>query len=93
MNCIQGEKYMALKNESPRSEAVQYATGEEQRTTTNSPRKNEAAGLKQKWHWVVDVSGDESKIQGFKEQYYIGTWSVRSMYQGKSELVKQEMVE
>ena len=32
---------MALKNESPRSEAVQYATGEEQRTTTNSPRKNE----------------------------------------------------
>ena len=93
MNCIKGEKYTALKNESPRSEAVQYATWEEQRTTTNSPRKNEAAGLKQKWHWVVDVSGDESKIQGFKEQYYIGTWNVRSMYQGKSELVKQEMVE
>ena len=53
---------MALKNESPRSEAVQYATGEEQRTTTNSSKKNEAAGPKQKPHSVVDVSADESKI-------------------------------
>ena len=53
---------MALKNESPRSEAVQYATGEEQRTNTNSPRKNEAAGPKQKRHSVGDVSGNESKL-------------------------------
>ena len=34
---------MTLKGESPRSEGVQYATGEEQRTT-NGPRKNEASG-------------------------------------------------
>ena len=27
-----------------------------------------------------------------KEQYYIGTWNVRSMNQGKLEVVKQEMV-
>ena len=39
---------MTLKYERPRSEGVQYATGEEQRTTTNSLRKNEAAGPKQK---------------------------------------------
>ena len=26
-----------------------------------------------------------------KEQYCIGTWNVRSMNQGKSEVVKQEM--
>ena len=84
---------MAPKDGSLRLEGVQFATVEEQKTTTNSPRKNEAAGLKQKWHSVVDVSGGESKIQGFKEQYYIGTWNVRSMFQGKSELVKQEMVE
>ena len=37
---------MALKNESPRSEAVQYATGEEQRTITNSSSKDEVAGPK-----------------------------------------------
>ena len=39
---------MTLKDERPRSEGVQYATGEEQRTTANSLRKNEAAGPKQK---------------------------------------------
>ena len=45
----------------------------------------------QKQHSVVDVTGDGSKIQCCKEQYCIGTWTVRSMNQGKSEVVKQEM--
>ena len=40
---------------------------------------------------VVDVTGDRSKIQCCKEQYCIGTWNVRSMNQGKLEVVKQEM--
>ena len=40
---------------------------------------------------VVDVTGDRSKIQCCKEQYFIGTWNVRSMNQGKLEMVKQEM--
>jgi len=39
----------------------------------------------------VDVTGDGSKVQFCKEQYYIGTWNVRSMNQGKLEVVKQEM--
>ena len=38
----------------------------------------------------MDVTGDGSKIQCCKEQYYIGTWNVRSMNQGKLEVVKQE---
>ena len=46
---------------------------------------------KQKQHQVVDVTGDRSKIQCYKEQYCIGTWNVRSMNQGKLEVVKQEM--
>ena len=37
------------------------------------------------------VSGGESKVQCCKEQYCIGTWNVRSMKQGKLEVVKQEM--
>ena len=37
------------------------------------------------------MSGDESKIQCCKEQYCIGTWNVRSMNQGKLDVVKQEM--
>ena len=43
----------------PRSEGVQYATGEEQRAITNSPRKNEVTGPKQKQCSVVEVSGGE----------------------------------
>jgi len=37
------------------------------------------------------MSGGESKVQCCKEQYCIGTWNVRSMNQGKLEVVKQEM--
>ena len=40
---------------------------------------------------VVDVTGDGSKVQCCEEQYCIGTWNVRSMNQGKLEVVKQEM--
>ena len=39
----------------------------------------------------MDVTGDRSKVQCFKEQYCIGTWNVRSTNQGKLEVVKQEM--
>ena len=46
---------------------------------------------KQKQHPAVDGSGDRSKVQCYKEQYCIGTWNVRSMNQGKLEVVKQEM--
>ena len=37
------------------------------------------------------MTGDGSKLQCCKEQYYIGTWNVRPMNQGKLEVVKQEM--
>ena len=39
----------------------------------------------------MGVTGDESKVQCYKEQYCIQTWNVRSMNQGKLEVVKQEM--
>ena len=38
----------------------------------------------------MDVTGDGSKVQCCKDQYYIGTWNVRSMNQGKLEVFKQE---
>ena len=37
------------------------------------------------------MTGDRSKIPCCKEQYCIGTWNVRSMNQGKLEVVKQKM--
>ena len=39
----------------------------------------------------MDVTGDRSKIRCYNEQYCIGIWNVRSMNQGKLEVVKQEM--
>ena len=47
---------------------------------------------KQRQYPLVDWTGDRSKVQCCKEQYCIGTWNVRSMNQGKLEVVKQETV-
>ena len=46
---------------------------------------------KQKQHPAVDMTGDISKERCCKEQYFIGTWNVRFMSQGKLEVVKREM--
>ena len=56
-----------------------------------TPERMERSEPKRKQHPVVDVTGDRSKVQCCKEQYYIGTWNVRSMNHGKLEVVKQEM--
>ena len=37
------------------------------------------------------MTHDGSKVQCYKDQYCIGIWNVRSMNQGKLEMVKQEM--
>ena len=88
MNSMKRQKDRTLKDELPRLVRAQYATGDQWR---NNFRKNEGMEPKQKQHPVVDVTGDESKVQCYKEQYCIGTWNVRSINQGKLEVVKQEM--
>ena len=70
------------------SVGAQYATGDQWEINS---RKNEGMEPKQKQYPVVDVTGDRSKVRCCKEQYCIGTWNVRSIHQGKSEVVKQEM--
>ena len=45
----------------------------------------------QQKHPVVDVTGGGNKVPCCKEQDFTGTWNVRSMNQGKLEVVKQEM--
>ena len=82
------QKDRTLKNELLRLVGAQNATGEEWR---NNSRKNEETEPKQKQHPAVDVTGDGSKVQCCKEQYFIGTWNIRSMNQGKLEVVKEEM--
>ena len=88
MNSVKRQKDGTLKDELPRSVGAQYATGDQWR---NNCRKNEDLEPKQKQHPVVDVTGDGSEVQYCKEQYCIETWNVRSMNQGKLEVVKQEM--
>ena len=78
MNSMKRQKDMTPKDELPRSAGAQYATEEE-------------AEPKQKQRPAVDVTDDRSKVQCCKEQYCIGTWNVRSMNQGKLEVVKQMM--
>ena len=46
---------------------------------------------KQKQYPTVDVTGDESKVQCYKEQYCIGTWNISFLNQGELKVVKQEM--
>ena len=77
-----------LRDEFPRSVGAQYVTGDQWR---NNSRKNEGMEPKQKQYSVVDVTGDRSKVLCCKEQYCIETWNVRSMNQGKLQVVKQEM--
>ena len=81
------QKDRTLKDELPWSGGAQYATGDQWR---DNSRKNEGKEPKQKQYPAVDGTGDRSKIQCCKEQYCIGTWNVRSMNQGKLEVVKQE---
>ena len=88
MNSMKRQKGRTLKNELPRLIGAQYATGDQWR---NNSRKKEETEPKQKQHPVVDVTGDGSKVQCCKKQYCMGTWNVRSMNQGKSEVVKQVM--
>ena len=79
------QKDRTLKDELLRLIGAQYATGEQWR---NNSRENEETKPKQKQHPGVDVTGDGSKVRCCKEQYWIGTWNVRSMNQGKLEVVK-----
>ena len=88
MNSIKRQKDKTLKDELPRSVGTQYPTGEKWR---NNSRKNEETEPKEEQHPVVDVTADGSKVQCCKEQYCIGTWNVRSVNQGKLEVIKQEM--
>ena len=76
------QKIRTLKNELLWSVGARYATGNQWR---NNSRKNKEMQPKQKQHPVVSVTGDGSKVWFCQEQYWIGTWNVRSMNQGKLE--------
>ena len=90
MNSMKWQNDRILKEELPRSLGAQYATGDQCR---NNSRKNEGMEPMQKQYPVVDMTGDRSKVWCCKEQYCIGTWNVRSMNQGKLEVVNKRWQE
>ena len=77
---------MTMKDELPRSVGAQYATEDSGKITSEKMKL---------WSHSKNNTqlrmGDKSKVQCSKEQYCTGTWNVRSMNQGKLEVVKQEM--
>ena len=88
MNHMKRQKDRTLKDELPRMVGAQYATPDQWR---NNSRKNEGMEPKKKQYPIADGTGNRSMIRCYKEQYYIGTWNVRSMTQGKLEVVKQDI--
>ena len=89
MNNMRRENDRILKEELPMSVGAQYANGDQWR---NNSRKNEGMEPREKKKNLdMDVTGDRRKVRCCKEQYCIGNWNVRSMNQGKLEVVKQEM--
>ena len=86
MNSMKRQNDRILKEEPPRSVGAQYATGDQWR---NNSRKKEGMEPKEKLYPAVNVTGDRNIVQCCKEQCCIGTWNVRSVNQGKLEVVKQ----
>ena len=88
MNSMKRQNNRILNEKLPRSVGVQHAIGDQWR---NNSRKNEETEPKQNQYPVVDVTGDGSKVQCYKQQYCIGTWNVMSINEGKLEVVQQEV--
>ena len=105
MNSIKRQKDRILKDELPRSVGAQYATGDQWRNNSRKnegmePKQKQHPVVEMVgWHHRLNGhefgqtlgAGDGSRVQCCKEQYCIGTWSVRCMNQGKLEVVEQEM--
>ena len=86
MNNMKRQRDRTMKDELSRSVGAQYVTGDQ---WGNNSRKNEETEPKKKQNRVVDVTGDRCKVRRCKEQYCTGTWTVRSMNQGKLEVVNR----
>ena len=84
-----GKKIGYWKTNSP-GLLVPSIIGEEWR---NSSRKKEEMEPKQKQHPVMDVTGNGTQVWCCKEQYCIRTWNVRSMNQGKLDVINKRWQE
>ena len=79
---------MTLKNEALRSVGAQYATGEGGELAPGGMKRLSQSRISVQF-WICLMVKVNSKA--VKKKYCVGTWSVRSMNQGKFEVIKQEM--
>ena len=89
----QSTKFQAtvLKDEPPRSDSTQSMTGEELRASTSNAVTNDAIEPNPKGSSNAEQYRHERNDQSFLKTRKIGTWNVRSMNQGKLDIVKLEM--
>ena len=77
-NSMKRQKDRTPKDELPRSVGAQYAIGDQRNNSRKNEESEQCKNNTQLWMCSI-------------EQYSIGTWKVRSMNQGKLDLVKHEM--
>ena len=90
MNSMKRQKDRTLKDELPRSVGAQYATGDQWKNNSRKNEETEKVKTTSICGWNIHIV-DGTKVRCYTEQYCIGTWNVRSMSQGKLEVVKQEV--
>jgi hypothetical protein len=82
---------MALEGGPPRLENTYQVTGEERSASRSRTSYDEGHRSKPIISLWPDVGGDEKRPLSCKTIMKIETWNIRSMYEGKLDLVKQEM--
>jgi len=94
MNSMKRQKDMTLKDELPKLVGAQYSTGEEQRNSSRGMKRlSQSENNTQLWMCLV-VKVNSHTVKNKKQQqkkHRIRKWNVRSMNQGKLEVVKEEM--
>ena len=90
-NCNQCNHNIVPENEPLRLEGTQRVTGEEQSTSTSRHGIDDMARSKPKGSLATDVSRVKMKVRCCKKLHTVGTWNVRTMNQGKLDVVKAEM--
>jgi len=83
---------MVPDDETPRSEGTLNATGEERDSRPSSSSIDEEPLLKPKGGKGADVAGSERRKLSCTSKLRVGTWNVRSLYEGKMEVILREMM-
>ena len=85
---------MELEFGAPRMDSSLHATGEEQGIPPSTNSQYDVAGLNLQRSSTTEVTVRKGGVRSWntREKWILGTWNVRSMSQGKLDIVKHEML-